>query len=56
MKRKIYLGDGAYAEITEQGDLRLTAEDGITITDAIHLDLHAVDELNKFLAEARTQS
>ena len=36
--RKVYLGDGAYAELVECGDVVLTAEDGITATDTIVLE------------------
>ena len=36
-ERKTYLGDGAYAELDQYGDLILTTEDGISITNRIVL-------------------
>lgn len=35
---KIYLSDGAYAQITEHGDVMLTAENGVAVTDRVVLD------------------
>jgi hypothetical protein len=37
---KTYLGDGAYAEVKD-GELILTAENGIRATDRVVLDAHA---------------
>ena len=35
--RKTYLGDGAYAEFDRYGDLVLTTENGISVTNRIVL-------------------
>jgi hypothetical protein len=35
--RKTYLGDGAYAELDRYGDLVLTTENGISVTNRIVL-------------------
>ena len=35
--RKTYLGDGAYAELDQYGDLILTTENGIRVTNRIVL-------------------
>ncbi|MGH9341470.1 MAG: hypothetical protein ACRD1R_18255 [Acidobacteriota bacterium] len=33
-----YLGDGVYVDITQFGAIRLTAEDGIRVTNTIFLE------------------
>ncbi len=38
MTGKVYLGDGAYAEFDEFGDLVLTTEDGIRTTNRVVLE------------------
>lgn len=35
---KEYLGDGVYADIDGQGNIRLTAENGMTASDTILLE------------------
>lgn len=35
---KVYLGDGVYCERDEWGNLVLTTENGLSITNTIHLD------------------
>ena len=44
---KEYLGDGVYVEI-EQGQIKLTSENGITVLDTIYLDLYLLEALNKY--------
>jgi hypothetical protein len=49
MKR--YLGDGVYAEISECGDLLLTTENGISITNTIVLEAEVLQALQDYLSE-----
>lgn len=36
--RKVYLGDGAYADLNDADQLVLTTEDGISTTNTIYLE------------------
>lgn len=36
--RKTYLGDGAYVEVDDFGDVVLTTENGITVTNRVVLE------------------
>ena len=46
---KTYLGDGVYAEISEDGDIMLTTGNGIRTTNSIYLDRAAIDALIVFI-------
>jgi hypothetical protein len=46
---KTYLGDGVYAEISEDGDIVLTTGNGIRTTNSIYLDRSAIDALIVFV-------
>jgi hypothetical protein len=46
--RKVYLGDGVYAEVRE-GVLVLTAENGISVTDEIHLEVEVWEMLKAYI-------
>lgn len=37
--KKIYLGDGAYAELNEYNEVEITTEDGIRTTNKVVLDV-----------------
>lgn len=50
-RKKIYIGDGAYAEYTGWSVL-LTAEDGISATDTVSIDSEDFPKLIKFLQDA----
>lgn len=45
--QKTYLGDGAYADF-EHGMIKLTAENGIMVTDTIYLESGVYDALKRF--------
>ena len=49
MKTKTYLGDGVYAHVTEWGDLELTTENGINVTNFIVLEPAVMAELLRFI-------
>lgn len=55
--KKVYLGDGAYAEFDGYA-LVLTTENGISVTNTIVLEPEVYGELVRFVAviEARAQS
>ena len=50
---KIYLGDGAYADIDEFGVLVLTTEDGISTQNIVALEPDHFKVLEAFIAQAR---
>jgi hypothetical protein len=37
-EKKVYLGDGVYAELETQWRVKLTTENGIAVTNTIYLD------------------
>ena len=45
---KRYLGDGVYAQIEDYGDLILTTEDGVRVTNRIVLEPAVLLSLLKF--------
>lgn len=47
--KKIYLGDGAYAEYTIYGAIVLTTSNGYTYTNRIELDESMLKALNDFV-------
>jgi len=49
MTNKIYIGDGVYAEKTENG-ISLTTEDGISVCDSIFLEWNVFDILCKWIS------
>lgn len=48
MKVKRYLGDGVYADV-ENGMLKLTTENGISITNTIFLEPEVIVELRDYI-------
>lgn len=46
---KTYLGDAVYAEV-EEGRLRLTTEDGISVTNEIYLEPEVYQALTNYIA------
>ena len=48
---KEYLGDGVYAALSEYGEIILTTETGIEITNRIYLADDILNTLIKFLAK-----
>ncbi len=50
MMKKIYLGDGVYAEYERENNLViLTTENGIEVTNRIVLEPEVLDYLDRFL-------
>lgn len=49
MMKKTYLGDGAYAEVDECGDVILTTEDGIRTTNRIVLEPEVLDAFMRYV-------
>jgi uncharacterized protein YuzE len=49
MKNKEYLGDGVYVEIDEHGDIVLTTENGIEVTNRIYLSKETYASLAEYL-------
>lgn len=60
MSKKIYLGDGAYAEVTLWAngafDLVLTTENGIETTNRIVLEPEVLKALQEYLDAVRAHS
>lgn len=54
MENKIYLGDGAYAQWHGYG-VELTAENGITATDTIFLELEHIEKLIQFIKAKKAE-
>ena len=48
---KEYLGDGIYAEL-DRGMIKLTTENGICVTNTIHLEPEVMKQLQKFYEKA----
>lgn len=51
MVEKRYLGDGVYAEI-ESGMIKLTTEDGVSVTNTIFLEVEVYRALVQYFEEA----
>jgi hypothetical protein len=49
MKRE-YLGDGVYATRGDYGDITLTTEDGVRVTNTVVLEREVIGELVRFIA------
>ena len=45
---KVYLGDAVYAAATDWGDIILTTEDGISVTNKIVLDPGVYEALYRY--------
>jgi len=54
MMEKTYLGDGVYAEMTN-GMIRLTTEDGVSVTNEVFLELSVYDALQKYVERANEE-
>ena len=52
--RKMYLGDGVYAEFSN-GDIHLTTEDGIQVTNRIVLEPEVLAALLRFVERLRRE-
>ena len=48
---KVYLGDGAYAEMIDGYQVKLTTEDGISVQNTIYLERPAFDRLKQLVEE-----
>jgi len=55
INKTVHLGDGAYASISEHGDLIITANhnDPSQATDAVYIDRERVQGLIEFIEEQR---
>lgn len=53
MNEKKYLGDGVYAEFVE-GDLVLTTENGVSVTNQVVLDYWVMTQLESYIQEEKT--
>lgn len=47
--KKLYLGDGVYADVDEHGQVVLTTENGITVTNTIVLENEVIRNFLTFL-------
>lgn len=47
---RTYLGDGVYAELTEDGALKLITSNGIRDTNVIFLDLQTFEVLRQYVS------
>jgi hypothetical protein len=54
MNTKEYLGDGVYADV-ERGMVKLTTEDGISVTNIIYLEPEVIEALERYLAQVRAR-
>jgi hypothetical protein len=52
-KAATYIGDGAYAAISEQGNLVLTTEDGQTLQNIVVIEPDFYPVLERFIEETR---
>jgi hypothetical protein len=52
-KAAVYIGDGAYAAISEQGNLVLTTEDGQTLQNIVVIEPDFYPVLERFIEETR---
>lgn len=50
---KDYLGDSVYADITDDGGIVLTTENGIEASNTIFLEPSVLDALERYLARLR---
>ena len=48
MPKKEYVGDGVYAEMDEYGTLRVTTENGITVSNEIYIEHQVWSELTAY--------
>lgn len=56
MNEKQYLGDGVYIQVKEYGEIWLTTEDGVSVTNTIVLDSHVIQALVIFLKGQRRET
>ena len=50
---KVYLGDGAYADIAPTGDLVLTTENGISVQNEVYIEPEDYPRLEEFIKLVR---
>lgn len=46
---KEHIGDGAYARKEDDGSLVITAENGFSISDEVHIDMDHIGNLIEFI-------
>lgn len=46
---KEHIGDGAYARKDDEGSLVITAENGMSITDGVYIDMDHIGNLLQFI-------
>ena len=51
----MYIGDGVYAEPWEMGGVRLTTEDGFSITNVIVLEPQVLEGLRMYLERLKNE-
>ena len=52
-RAKLYLGDGVYAEMSADGYLALTTENGVSVTNTIYLEPEVIESLYDYIDMAR---
>jgi hypothetical protein len=52
MAGKRYLGDAVYVEVRENGDVKLTTEDGLRATNTIYLEPDVIKALCLYLDQS----
>ena len=53
MNTKVYLGDGVYVRFDKTGDVVLTTENGISITNTIVLEPEVVQSFQLYLSRLK---
>jgi len=51
---KVYLGDSVYAQI-EHGMIKLTTEDGVSVSNTIYLELEVFDALCAYVVKVKKE-
>jgi DNA-directed RNA polymerase subunit RPC12/RpoP len=55
MPNKSYLGDSVYAEIDEYGVLKLTTEDGLSVSNSIYLEPEVYEQLIGYVDRIKSE-
>jgi len=55
MSEKIYLGDAVYVEINPYGDIVLTTEDGISVSNSIILDPTVLQAFLEYIERSKNE-
>lgn len=56
MMEKRYIGDAVYVEIDKWGDILLTTEDGISVTNSIVLEASVYRNLIRYVKEYQDEN